>query len=439
MYRVDFRRYFLLVILMGVLSTGLLSQGSWEIMEVPTTNNLNSISFVDSLTGWVVGDSGTIMHTDDGGRNWVVQQSNTNNEIIDVFFLNSEYGWAASHGYSSLPYGTLLLSTKDGGNNWDTVSYHEDNIFITSIFYHDTLTGWMGGTPHALVSTNDGGLNWGQAVIDTSTLAFFPVLNIEFYDEKYGYASGGIFDIAGVIWRTSNGGQNWYAIDPDDAPADEVHGLYPFDSVNVIGSGGDPDFGFGVGFTKTNNGGISWEYDEVGIQGIAFDVDFVNHKEGWAPLGFENKFIYSLDTGNTWAEVSTPELTSIFDIVFTDSLHGYAVGRNGAFLKFIPQDYVGIEETGVGSSIKIYQNYPNPFQHSTTIEFEYHQVVSSNIIFLVIYDIMGDEVMNIIPEKKGRGHYKAVISNHELSQGIFFYRVICDETVSNMKTMILVD
>ena len=33
----------------------------------------------------------------------------------------------------------------------------------------------MGGNPHALVRTSDGGGTWQQAYVDTATLAFFPV------------------------------------------------------------------------------------------------------------------------------------------------------------------------------------------------------------------------------------------------------------------------
>ena len=90
---------------------------------------------------------------------------------------------------------------------------------MTCIFFLDSLVGWMGGIPHALVSTSDGGNLWQQAEVDTSTLAFFPVLDIKFYNEQYGYACGGMFDIAGVTWHTNNGGEKWYAIDASDAPA----------------------------------------------------------------------------------------------------------------------------------------------------------------------------------------------------------------------------
>lgn len=340
------------------------SQGTWESINIPTQNNINHIHFTDSLTGWIVGDTGLIMHTNDGGISWVTQESNTTNNIISVFFTNKNIGWAASHNFQTQPYGSELLKTIDGGMSWSVNDYPQENIFISSIFFHDSLNGWMGGVPHALVKSTDGGNSWEQATIDTSTLAFFPVINITFYDSTFGYASGGIFDIAGVIWITEDGGNLWKAISTDYAPADEVHGLYIFNPTKIFGSGGDPDFGFGVGFMKTENGGTNWIYDEIGIQGIAYDIDFVSENEGWAPLGPEQNLIYSLDTGQTWQVIPTPGEEEIFDIVFPDNNHGYGSGRNGAFIKYTPKP-VTVEEKGENIYMKI---YPNPAKSITSIQ-----------------------------------------------------------------------
>jgi len=431
-------RISVLIIVVLNLHVFCFGQGSWEKLNVSVTNNLNSLHFTDSITGWAVGDSGIIVHTSDGGENWTIQESNTTNNIIDVFFLNDRLGWATSHKFSSLPYGSLLLETIDGGLHWDTISYPEENIFITTIFYLDSLRGWMGGTPHALVKTIDGGQSWQPAVIDTSTLAFFPILNIEFYDEQYGFASGGIFDIAGVIWRTSNGGENWYAIDPIDAPADEVHGLYLFDSLDVIGSGGDPDFGYGVGMMRTRDGGMSWEYDEIGVQGIAYDVDFVTDSVGWAPLGPERKFVYTKDMGSTWEETQTPESTSIFDITFPDSLHGYAVGWNGAFLKYVPGIHVGIDmQNSVGFYIS--QNYPNPASNTTRINIELANTISTaSSLYISITDIVGYEVHRTVLENKG-GLFDVVLDVSELPAGIYYYKLVAGKLESEVKSMVLIN
>jgi photosystem II stability/assembly factor-like uncharacterized protein len=332
------------------------SQGSWERADIPTENHMRSVFFSDSLYGWISGDSGIMLHSNDGGNNWVFQDMGTENKIVDVFFLDRETGWAVSWNYDPF-FGTLIHKTTDGGENWTSQPYPEENIFINHILFFDTLNGWMGGSPHALARTYDGGTSWDQANVDTSTLAFFPVLKIEFYNEQYGYASGGMFDIAGVTWSTSDGGNSWSAIKPEDAPADEVHGLYAFDSVTVLGSGGDPELGYGVGMIRTHDGGEKWEYEELSMPGAAYDLDFRNDTEAWAPLGVNQKLIYSLDAGTTWTRIDSPDNTSIFDMIFPDSLHGYGIGYNGSFIRYIPKP-VGVSENSE-EEIEL-MVYPNP-------------------------------------------------------------------------------
>ena len=339
------------------VNIGARPQGSWEVLETPTDQHLRSVYFTDSLYGWAVGDTGAIIHTSDGGDSWTLQDAGTQNNIVSVFFLNRDIGWASSWNFDGY-FGTLLLRTTDGGNTWAHQPYPDENIFMNCITFLDSLTGWMGGSPHAIVHTSDGGLNWEQAAVDTNALAFFPVLNIYFYNDRYGYACGGMFDIAGVTWSTSDGGEHWHPIDNSQAPADEVHGIHMYDSLNVIGAGGDPDLGYGVGMLRTIDGGWNWEYEELSMAGNAFDIDFRNEAEAWAPLGPAQELIYSMDAGSTWALVPSPLSTSIFDMIFTDSLHGYGVGYNGAVIRYIPKP-VKIDDASMKGDGLI-ALYPNP-------------------------------------------------------------------------------
>ncbi len=431
------RNYFL------VFSLGLISicygQGTWERMEIAVSVNLNDIHFIDSITGWCVGDSGIIIHTYDGGNSWEIQQSNTTNNIKTVFFISNDIGFASAHNFTILPYGTDLLSTNDGGETWTVSRYPEDNIFITSIYYHDSLNGWMGGTPHAIVNTIDGGQTWNQASIDTSTLAFFPVLNITFYNQKYGYASGGIFDIAGVIWITDNSGVDWKAISTDYAPADEVHGIYPFDSLRIIGSGGDPDFGYGAGFMNTYDGGFSWEYDEIGVQGIAYDIDFVDSMEGWAPLGPERSFVFTMDAGLTWTSTPTPDNTSIFKVDFPDESHGYAIGRDGAFLAFNPSIPVGVGNLlSDNKKITLSQNFPNPFSQNTTIKIRVPKNINSiKLPVLHFYDSNGKLLLEKEPNFISGDEYGFTIDGSNMANGIYNYNISTYYGLSETKKAVL--
>ncbi len=421
---------FFILLLAHVSSFG---QGTWERINIPTKQYLKSVTFSDSLYGWAAGDSGTIIHTSDGGTSWAFQDSHGYNEISDIFFLNRNLGWASSLNYTTPPFGTTLLKTTNGGTDWIASTYPGEDIFITCILYRDSLNGWMGGRPHALVKTKNGGADWTQADIDTSILSFFPVLSIQFFNDKYGYASGGMFDIAGVIWRTSNGGGKWYAMDAAEAPADEVHGLYIIDSLNVIGAGGDPDFGFGVGMSRTSDGGIHWNYEELDIQGNAYDIDFRNRNEAWAPLGPKRKLIYSLDAGTTWKPVITPDSTAIFDVVFPDSLHGFAVGQQGAMIKYKPRVIPSVDQVSMfAQEFTLGQNYPNPFSQHTKIKYHvppaglYNKLKSGNPggrLILRVYNILGNEAATRTVDDISPGEHLLELEAESLPGGIYFYQL----------------
>ena len=416
---------FLLISILIVFGTLLNAQGTWEKIAVPTDVTLNSVFFTDSLYGWIAGDSGTIMNTSDGGQTWNRQVTGTTNNIVSVFFLDRNKGWAASQNYATIPYGTIMMKTLNGGNEWTSFPYPENDIFMNCILFRDSLNGWMGGNPHALVRTIDGGITWSQAAVDTSVLAFFPVLNIHFYDEKYGYACGGRFDIAGVLWRTNDGGNLWHAIDPSEAPADEVHELHLFDSVNVMGAGGDPDFGYGVGMIRTSNGGINWTYHELNMQGYASDLDFRNEKEAWAPLGSRGKLIYSMDAGDTWTEIPTPDSTIITNMIFPDSLHGFGIGRNGAFIRYKPK-ITGIDDKVLNhlhSSFTLAQNSPNPFSSSTKIKFSIHGdgEIRPATLQIRVFSSSGVLVKTMDTGKCIPGEYEITMDGTDLPQGIYYY------------------
>jgi photosystem II stability/assembly factor-like uncharacterized protein len=399
------------------------AQGKWNKIDVPTKVFLKSLCFTDSLYGWAAGDSGVILHTSDGGTTWITQNSGTKNEISALFCLDRNRGWASSINFTVSPFGTILLKTTNGGINWTGTSYPDPNIFITCILFRDSLNGWMGGRPHALVKTTNGGADWIQAEIDTSVLAFFPVLSIKFYNNKYGYACGGMFDIAGVIWRTSNGGDKWFAMDPSEAPADEVHELHLFDSLHVIGAGGDPDFGYGVGMIHTSDGGLSWNYQPLGMQGTAYDIAFRNPSEVWSPLGMRGTLIYSLDAGNTWTEIPAPDSAAIFKLTFPDSLHGWAVGRDGAVLKFIPASPGGINPGPATDqhAVILYQNIPNPFSSYTDIRFRIPVSISPVPVTIKVYNILGTEVATLVDGEFPPGDYKTTFNAMTQPGGIYFY------------------
>jgi len=432
-------KYILTVLFFQLVQVNIYSQGTWERLESPTDQFLKSVYFVDSLYGWAVGDSGTVIHTSNSGTDWEIQDSKTENNIYDVFFLNRNLGWATSWVTSTLPSGTKLLKTTDGGQSWINPPHPEEQIFSQCVLFLDSLNGWMGGKPQPIVRTTDGGLSWTDAEIDSSTFSNFPVYDIQFYNSRFGYASGGVIDCCGIIWWTTDGGDYWYVIDTPYVAQEPIYQLHINDSLNVLGVGGDFEpLGFGVGMIRTSNGGVTWEFEYIGTSGVAWDIDFRTDNEAWSPLGGEEKLIYSLDSGSTWTRIPTPDSSMIFDIIFPDSLHGFAVGREGAIIKYIPPiiNFVQEIEEGIPESFFLFQNYPNPFNPSTKIRFTISDFPAGSeagqFTILKVYDVLGNEVKTLINREIPAGVFEVEFDASALTAGIYFYqlRVVDPESSS---------
>ena len=77
-------------------------------MNSGTVQDLYSVAFPDNQHGWATTDSGTVLHTSDGGTTWLPQTSGTNRQLFGVAFTDSSTGWVVGAG------GTILHTT-DGG------------------------------------------------------------------------------------------------------------------------------------------------------------------------------------------------------------------------------------------------------------------------------------------------------------------------------------
>jgi len=432
------KKTYLIIFMLSLLNLSF-SQNFWERIQSPTDNYLRTLHFTDSLRGWVAGDSGSIFYTSDGGLNWIQQQSNTTNKIMKLFFLDDNRAWAlawADGGASTNSfYGTEILKTTDGGENWSVEQYREENVFLRGIYFLDTLKGFAGGVPAQFLETTNGGFTWEHANIDSGTFSQFPVIDFKFYNQLYGFACGGRFDIAGVIWRTTNGGDNWTAIDPQYTPPDDLWDIHFFDSLNVMAVGGDPDF-FGVGIMQSTDAGISWDYYEIGVYGQALSVSFRTENEGWAVVPNSESFVATYDYGVTWLDYIAPNSAKLYDIIFTDSLTGYAVGQEGVIVKYKyqPPGFVNENLLPVVGDFILYQNFPNPFNPSTSISY---YLSEPGKVSVNIYNILGTQIATLIEDYKSSGNYSVVWNAENEPSGVYYFQLNVNGKIATRKMVLL--
>ncbi|MEK7496598.1 MAG: T9SS type A sorting domain-containing protein [Patescibacteria group bacterium] len=80
------------------------------------------------------------------------------------------------------------------------------------------------------------------------------------------------------------------------------------------------------------------------------------------------------------------------------------------------------------------QNYPNPFNPSTSIKFE---VISSQFVTLKVYNILGEEVMELVNKVMESGSHEVTFDASKLNSGIYFYRLHTVEELITKKMLLL--
>lgn len=93
-----------------------------------------------------------------------------------------------------------------------------------------------------------------------------------------------------------------------------------------------------------------------------------------------------------------------------------------------------VANENIPNEFQLFQNFPNPFNPSTTIKF---QLENSGFVSLTVYNVLGNEVATIINEFKSSGKYEVRFDASELSSGIYFVRLLQDSFIQTIKMTLL--
>lgn len=165
----------------------------WVQANVPTRATLTAVAFADANHGWAVGHDAVIVHTDDGGQTWDLQNFEPELErpFLDVLFLSEDRGFAIG-AYS------LFYETSDGGATWtehDTPAREDEWHFnaITQLRNGNLVIVGESGT---VAISNDEGETW-ESVPSPYAGSYFDAV-------PYGDAGVMIFGLRGnAYWSQS--------------------------------------------------------------------------------------------------------------------------------------------------------------------------------------------------------------------------------------------
>jgi photosystem II stability/assembly factor-like uncharacterized protein len=401
--------------------------GGWYQQWLPGGfGDVQDIVFQDSLQGWIKSGSRYLLYTTNGGDNWSVNQDFGDSIILrNIQFINKDS--------AILCEVNSIYKTINHGLNWTRFlfpgyPYNENSAYWMHAINFDTI--WIAcGTGYnepRLYLTTNGGISWTLKFSQPMGLGEF--VKIYFYNKNIGFCCR-----TNQVLKTTNGGNNWVEILAGEGYTD----IHFVDSLVGWKAKGN--------VKKTINGGLNWINQVLpqttGISSLE-KFSFVNKDTVWGVGGnyqFPNYFtrgiIYKSTNGGLNWGYQIPDtsygITRYKYIYFVDKLIGWAYytqfgGTTGVHTKTGGNDstiYTGVNNNTTiinPTSFKLEQNYPNPYNSSSLIEYYINE---PGWVKIKLYDITGKEIVTLVNEVQSTGGYGIPVSI-ELPSGIYFYRML---------------
>ncbi|NQV14285.1 hypothetical protein HQ531_02420 [bacterium] len=299
--------------------------GEWSIAESGVSSALFDVDFVDNLTGWIVGDSGTVLKTTNNGLSWHNLSDTSMGRLYALDFIDPLNGAMINNN--------RIFRTWDGGLTWSQPyvrdlqgGYYIDIVFVNNLI--GFIVGGEGPTASSgfIIRTSDGGENWARVGTE-----IYPRLSaLSFINERQGWICGD----GGTLLSTLDSGKTWIHGDILVSPNPTFTSIQFVDN-NFGWVGSRDDW---LGFYRTEDGGTTWiqqSYETLlgrGVQSFFFIDSMIGSLSTFPGAGFE--IGNTVDGGKSWNFDESLGVLRIYSIILSSVNNGWAVGHNGAILNY---------------------------------------------------------------------------------------------------------
>lgn len=153
--------------------------GDWVSSTIDTPESTLAIECAPGDRLWVSASYSTLYSRDLQSQEWQEFSLGEDLQFTSVRFIDELTGFAVGE------FGTVLV-TADGGENWSTVEPLPNEFYPMAADFLDATTGWIGGLDGVIWQTEDGGESWQRQ----SSLNKSPIYNVQATADGI-YAAGG--------------------------------------------------------------------------------------------------------------------------------------------------------------------------------------------------------------------------------------------------------
>lgn len=321
-----------------------------------------------------------------------------------------------------------ILKTTNGGQDWAFVMsgmYLNPEEFPISLEMSSALPdilysgsgGMMGG---GLFKTTNGGNYWisvgdtvGQLMHSNTEIEINPINSQEVYVGT---------DWNGSVLKTTDGGISWISTGLSLGIVEDIEIDYQNSNILYVG-------GWSNGFYKSEDGGLTWLSNNAGlppnrrITSIAADC----HSDRLYLATIDS--IYKSDISLIqWKSISEGLSVGInINTLFFDSTNSILYcGTNVGIYKLNTVNGFSENIYPITNHYKLYPNFPNPFNHTTTIRYK---IGSTSYVKIFIYNTLGERVKSLVDNQQSYGDYRIVWdgtndSGVTVNSGVYFVKMV---------------
>ncbi|MBN1633100.1 MAG: T9SS type A sorting domain-containing protein [Ignavibacteria bacterium] len=304
----------------------------------PTGERLMGIN-ISAGKIYIAGNAGVLLTSTNGGQNWIFNKPGDSSFAAVFAIGNDVHIVGGAYDNKSI---RLYLKSTNGGLTFqnltsNTITGPGDTLKLNTVFFTDAATGYIAGNDGFIYKTTNGGNNW----FSLNSGATAAIYEMYFPVSGTGYAAGGLGG-TGFIIKTTNGGTNWTTQTIPAIPSNNYLNAINFVDANTGYVTGGGVIVANTIALRTTNGGLNWELFNVTTinPNIRYDIGggvYVFNQNLAYAAGVNANIVRTTDGGVTWEKLF-PENLFVYASAYLTGISfsgntGFICGAGGTIIK----------------------------------------------------------------------------------------------------------
>ncbi|MBI3110994.1 MAG: T9SS type A sorting domain-containing protein [Ignavibacteriales bacterium] len=389
----------------------------WVPLASGTRERLRSLDVVNDSTGWVCSSTQNVYLTTNRGATWhlagelsvpttgIVGLTN-NTALVTTdsdsgsrgIFKTSDGGITWSQVYDAGPSMMKILDNLSANQIWGILDAPHDTIFILNSF--NGGGSWMKMSNSLKVPS-------GMRV---SRAAYCRIGSTLWFGTSATLGEGG------RVYKSLFGPNGPWSFSSTRRKEVSALGFSSPSGAGLLAHAGCRDT-----IQRTTDGGLTWTDLVVAGLGEVMTIEyFPGGEDAWAATS--TGIWHTSNDGIAWERSLSVYPDTISSLRFFGSYQAaLAVGSNGVVVRgtwALNTVQSAITERGRPNEYILAQNFPNPFNSNTQIEFS---IPESQFVSLKIVDLLGREIEVLTKDFRLAGTHTVVWNASRLTSGVYFY------------------